>query len=226
VTAIRHPRYALLSGTASGVTCLFAASYLNADIGRYYLGPALFAWTWLAIAAGSVVDLVFARARSGPEDDDAFDTPQGPGRFSLRTSVAMVLAVALLVPTGVALNPRWHAVNRSSDTSMRAWLDEVMATVEPNAVIVSWWSLSTPIWYGQLVEGSRPDVLLVDDSNLVNDNLGTAEDVIDRYLPQRPVYVIRSTPSDMNALAVRYVIEPDAHPAGVYRVTGNQETAP
>jgi len=224
VTAYRHPRYALLSGTAVGVTCLFAASYLNANIERYYLGPALFAWSWLAIAAGSIVDLVLARAAG--DDDGALDIPPARGRLTLRASVAVVLAIALLVPTGVALNPRWRAVDRSTDTTMREWLDELMTSVEPNAVIVSWWSFSTPIWYGQLVEGSRPDILLVDDSNLVNDNLGTAEDVIERYLPDRPVYVIRSTPSDIDALAVRYVIEPTAHPAGVYRVTGHQETAP
>lgn len=226
VTAVRHPRYALLSGTAVGVTCLFAASYQNANIERYYLGPALFAWSWLAIAAGAVVDGVLARATGDGDDGASLDIAPAPGRLTLRASVAVVLAVALLVPTGIALNPRWRAVDRSSDTMMRAWLDDLMTSLEPDAVIVSWWSFSTTIWYGQLIEGSRPDVLLVDNSNLVNDNLGTAEDVIDRYLPDRPVYVIRSTPSDIDALAVRYGIEPIAHPAGVYRVTGHQETAP
>ena len=144
----------------------------------------------------------------------------------MRTSVAVVVAVALLVPTGFALSPRWRAANRSEDTTMAEWLDTVMTTLEPDAVVVSWWSFSTPIWYGQLVEGRRPDVLLLDDSNLVDDSLGTAEAVIDAYLGRRPVYVIRSTPSDIEALAVRYVIEPVAHPAGVYRVTGHQETQP
>ena len=226
VTAIRHPRYALLSGTAVAVTCLFAASYLNANIGRYYLGPALFAWSWLAIGAGSLVNLVLERASTGTDDDAVLDASPGPLRLSLRASVAVVLAVALLVPTGVALNPRWRAVDRSADTTMRAWLDDAMANLAPDAVVVSWWSFSTTIWYGQLVEGSRPDILLIDDSNLVNDDLGSAEDVIEAYLGVRPVYVIRATASDIDALAVRYVLEPTANPAGVYRVTGHQETAP
>ena len=52
VTAIRRPRYALLTGTAAAITCFFAASYVNADISRYYVGPALMAWTWLAILGG------------------------------------------------------------------------------------------------------------------------------------------------------------------------------
>ena len=50
-TAMRRPRYALLTGSAVAITCFFAASYVNADINRYYLGPILMAWTWLAILA-------------------------------------------------------------------------------------------------------------------------------------------------------------------------------
>jgi hypothetical protein len=224
VTAIRFRRYALLSGTAAAITCLFAATYTNASIDRYYLGPALFAWSWLAIAAGEAVRLLFARARLGPSDDDQeVRAPRGP---ALRPTVAVIVAVALLVPTALALPDRWRAVDRSSDTAMADWLDAAMTTLEPDAVVVSWWSFSTTLWYGTLVEGRRPDILVVDDSDLVFEHLGTAEDVIDDYLGVRPVYVIRSTPSDIQALAVRYVLEPVGRPAGVFRVTGLQETRP
>ena len=61
VTALRRPRYALLTGTAVLITCFFAASYENADISRYYLGPVLMAWTWLAILGGLLVDAVGVR---------------------------------------------------------------------------------------------------------------------------------------------------------------------
>ena len=64
-TAIRRPRYALLTGSAAAITCFFAASYVNADISRYYLVPALMAWTWLAILAGTALDAL-AAARDGP----------------------------------------------------------------------------------------------------------------------------------------------------------------
>jgi hypothetical protein len=92
--------------------------------------------------------------------------------------------------------------------------------------VVSWWSASTTLWYGTLVEDRRPDLLIVDDSDLVYERLGAAEDVIDRYLGRRPVLVIRSSASDIEALAVRYVLEPLGRPAGVYRVTATRETAP
>jgi hypothetical protein len=226
VTALRHPRYALLSGTATAVTCLFAAAYLNANIGRYYLGPALFAWSWLAVAAGAGIEVVFDRARSHPADDEAFDLAPAPRRLSQRASVALAVALALLVPTAAGLPDRWQAADRSNDTIMADWLDDAMTMLEPDAVVVSWWSYSTTLWYGQRVEGRRADILIVDDSNIVNDGLGSAEDVIDEYLGARPVYVIRSTPSDIDALAVRYVLEPVGRPTGVYRVTGPQETQP
>ena len=48
-TVLRHRPFAALTGLAVVITCFFAASYENADIGRYYLGPVLMAWTWLAV---------------------------------------------------------------------------------------------------------------------------------------------------------------------------------
>ena len=49
LTAIRHRTFALLTGSALVITCFFNAAYENAEIQRYYLGPALIAWVWLAI---------------------------------------------------------------------------------------------------------------------------------------------------------------------------------
>src|SRR4029453_1545999 len=77
VTAVQTPAYAVLSGLAAGVTCAFAAVYVNADIGRYYLGPALFAWTWLAILAGAAVDIVARRLRTTTGRDGAVVVVRG-----------------------------------------------------------------------------------------------------------------------------------------------------
>ena len=63
VTALRRPRYALLTGSAVAITCFFNASYVNADINRYYLGPILIAWTWLAILAAVAIEAARQRGR-------------------------------------------------------------------------------------------------------------------------------------------------------------------
>ena len=69
VTAVRRPAYALLTGSAVLITCFFAASYVNADIDRYYLGPILMAWTWLAILAGVAAEgaVMLLRGRDAPD---------------------------------------------------------------------------------------------------------------------------------------------------------------
>lgn len=214
VTAARHPRYARLSGLAAGLTCLFAASYENADIGRYYLGPAFFAWTWLGVLADELLrrlpPLVGARRLAG-------------GRH-LRTVAALVLAVVLLAPTGAALADHWTAVDRSRDTTASTWLDEALTVIEPRAVVVSWWSYSTTLWYGTLVERRRPDITVVDDRTRLDQSLGSVADVIGSNLGTRPVYVIRATDSDVQALEQQFQLVPVEGPATLYRVIGHQET--
>jgi hypothetical protein len=80
----------------------------------------------------------------------------------------------------------------------------VLAALEPNAVVVSWWSYSTTLWYATIVEGRRPDILIVDDRNRVDLNLLELSQVIDVYLADRPVYLIRNGTSELGALEGRY----------------------
>ena len=91
VTAMRRPRYALLTGTSVLITCFFASSYVNADISRYYLGPVLMAWTWLAILGGLLVDAV------GVDTGDSLRR-----RPTLRSAVALLVAIALVAPSLLA----------------------------------------------------------------------------------------------------------------------------
>jgi hypothetical protein len=75
----RRPRYILLSGLALIVTCVFAASYANADIERYYLLPLMIAFTWIGLGAADIVAAIgwavgeyerrygLAAAKAGPD---------------------------------------------------------------------------------------------------------------------------------------------------------------
>lgn len=209
-TALRRPRYALLTGVATGLTVFFAASYENADIGRYYLVPALMAWTWLAILGRYVVDLV--RAATGrievehePWMADAATrraTATGPA-----LAAALVVAGALLLPAVLDAPRRFRTVDRSRDVAAARWVDRALDEMGRDAIIISWWSYSTPLWYAQHVEGRRPDISIVDDRTRLDEGLGDIYAVIDANLPTRPVYVIRADPREVAGIEERYVVE-------------------
>jgi hypothetical protein len=201
-TLARQRAYALLTGSAVLITVLFAASYENADIGRYYLGPILMAWTWLAILGATAAGL-------GLRVVETFVGWQPP-----RALAGGLVAAALLLPSLVAAPSSFDLADRSQDREAVAWVDHTLAAMPPGSVIVSWWSYSTPLWYAQRVEGRRPDVVIVDDRTRLDEGLGDITDVIDSYLATNPVFVIRQDKVEADLLAERYVLEsidgPDA----------------
>jgi len=188
-TVALRPRYALLSGIAAFITVFFAASYVNADIDRYYLVPAFLAWTWLAVLSAGVATLIGQNLGEG----------RGPEPI-----MAAALAVVLLVPTAADIPARFRAIDRSHDTGAPGWVDRAVTLMAPNAVIVSWWSYSTPLWYAQWVEGRLPDIDIIDDRTRLDLSLGDVTDVIDATLPTRPVYVIRVDQTEIARLEQRY----------------------
>jgi hypothetical protein len=210
VTAVRRPAYALMTGSAVFITCFFAASYVNADIDRYYLGPILIAWTWLAILAAAAVDLV-AVATGEPlpaSDRPATLRPGSRAPIPIWSGLAAVgLAVILLAPTVIALPDRFALVDERNNVEAQGFVDHVTQTLGPGAMLVSWWSYSTPLWYAQLVDGRRPDLAIVDDRTRLDQNLGDITDVIDANLGKRPVYVIRNDSDEIAMLAARYDLE-------------------
>jgi hypothetical protein len=112
--------------------------------------------------------------------------------------------VVLLVPTVADIPARLQTIDRSRDVAAQDWVDRAFQLMAPDAVIVSWWSYSTPLWYAQLVQGRRPDIDIIDDRTRLDRNLGGVTDVIDANLPKRPVYVIRIDETEIAALESRY----------------------
>ena len=142
-----------------------------------------------------------AAARQATDDDF--------GRYDAGWSRQALLAVEIvaavvLVAASVAIVPERQrtadaspgAVSEAADTSKGIWMHAVLASPDggglpADAVIVSNWSDSTTLWYGQRVEGLRPDVYVVDDRTRLDYNLGEVWDVIDSYLGHRPVFLLR-----------------------------------
>ena len=197
-TAVRRPRYALLSFPPLVITCWFAASYENAGIERYYLVPALIAVTWVAILIDELIGLVMSpRGRRG--------APR-TRKWAVAPALEVGVAVLIILPTLGTLPARAAEVDRSDDRAAAEWLDLTFAQLEPNEVVVSWWDFSTPLWYAQLCQGRRRDVWVVDDRTILDEGLGDVSHVIDANLGQRPVYLIRQ-PAEIATLATRYRLE-------------------
>ena len=200
VSAIRAPRFTLLTGSAMVITLLFNQSYSNAEIERYYLGPVLWVWLWLAILAAEAAAIAVRFLV-------AF-VPSLRAAATVRRAelvAAAIVAVVLLLPAITELDDRRREADRSHADEAKAWLDETLPVLEPNAVIVSWWSTSTPLWYAQKVEGRRPDVFIVDDRTMLDLDLGRAPDVIERFMAEgRPVYAIRIDGPDLRELKAQF----------------------
>ena len=248
---IRRPRYILLSGLSLAASCVFAASYANADIERYYLVPLLVVLTWAALGAADVITLAAwsvnevrerflgvstaAGATADPTAEATADEPatasDAPSKVRPRgdgwtpwlvlagefvVAAALVFPVVGIVPQrqGLesALNP--GGVSEANKNGDSVWLRAVLAPADQgglpkNSVIVSWWSTSTTLWYGQKVLGMRPDIYIVDDRTRLDDNLGEVQDVFNKFLGNRPVFTIRLSGGvdGMDALNTEFDIE-------------------
>jgi hypothetical protein len=131
------------------------------------------------------------------------------------------------LPAITELDARRDGASRAGDTGAITWLDETLDVLEPNAVIVSWWTTSTPLWYAQKVEGLRPDIFVVDDRTMLDLDLGRAPDVIRRYLAEgRPVYAIRIEGRDLDELKLQFDMTRVASGGhtGVWKVNGDGVT--
>ncbi|HEX6868759.1 MAG TPA: hypothetical protein VF119_08125, partial [Candidatus Limnocylindrales bacterium] len=157
--------------------------------------------------------------------DGTITIVERPTTVTRLATVAMV--VLLLAPTVAVAPGRLASIDRSGDVDARRWVDHVLEVMEPDALIVSWWSYSTPLWYAQHVEGQRPDVTIIDDRTRLDQDLGDITDVIDANLPVRPVYVIRADQREKDLLEERYVLDfidgPDA--GALTRIVGRREDA-
>ncbi|HET7181616.1 MAG TPA: DUF2723 domain-containing protein [Candidatus Limnocylindrales bacterium] len=223
VAAWKAPRYTLLTGLALVLTVLFNQAYANADIERYYLGPVLWIWTWIGILAAQVARLIGAVAvRLGSLSEGI--SLDSPAARPAMTVAAAIVAVVLLIPTLEQVDLRRGAADRSGDTGARQWLSEVLpeSVVARDAVLVSWWSTSTALWYAQKVEGQRPDITVIDDRTMLDEHLGRAPDVINANLGRRPVYVIRLDGRDTDELLGQFdmTLVAGGGSLGVWRVDG------
>jgi hypothetical protein len=173
-------------------------------------------------------------AQSAPIEPALEPAPIGPAAMNAGWGkrallLVEILAAVVLLSAAAPIAPDRQAlpgaspggVSETDQTYRETWMRAVLATPDrgglpANAVIVSWWSDSTTLWYGQKVEGLRSDIYIVDDRTRLDDNLGEVWDVIDRYLGQRPVFLDRISGGvdGMDALSQLYVLQDFQLPDG------------
>jgi hypothetical protein len=192
---------------AFGLMCLgilvtnlyFWATYLRLE--HYLLVP----WLILAIGAGGALEAL-ARALGSrqpvvraPGSDQEWWRALDAGR--------LVGAAAVIFAIGLAL-ANWQAADRSTERGGDAYVETILEALPPDAAILSEWDASTPLWHAQYVLARRPDVLIVDDTNIVYDGWGSRERRIASLICERPVFIVRLKDADLAATRAAYRLEP------------------
>ena len=217
VILVRRPALGLALAGILLVSSDIWANYLRLE--HYLLVP------FLLLGLGACVALE-ALARAGTER-----LPSVAGRIAAPASIAAALLATVLIAV-VSL----PAADRSGDRTG----DDYVATMErqlpQNAAVFTFWGASTPLWHAQFVRGERPDLLVVDDTNVVYEPGGTREQRMLAMVCQRPVYIVRAYDEELTPTRAEFTLKASfsvvvgvgspsgATPLTVYRVVATADT--
>jgi len=189
ILVLRRPAFGLLCAAILGSGVYLWANYLQLE--HYLLVP----WLMLAIGGAVALEWIAVAITPRPSRNATFDAGVLVG------TAALMFALAL-----GTIN--WPASDRSRDESGHDYVDAVFAALPPDAAILSYWDASTPLWHGRYVEGRRPDVLIVDDTNIVYEQWVTREQRISSLICQRPVFILRLDDRDLIPTKQAFRLEP------------------
>ncbi len=156
-------------------------------------------------------------ARNRPTAADA-DTPQvmagsDQGRETttrnpLFSTTQWLVRIVMILSVVAAMAWTWRLVDLSDDWSTRELGENIMAELEPNAIVFGWWDTVPVLEYLQLVEGVRPDVTLINRFLISGQDI---EQFIYQEIEERPIYI--------NNPPVAFLRDMEAVPAGpIYRL--------
>ncbi len=171
VLVVRRPAFGLACAGALVAGIYAWANYLRLE--HYLLVP------WLLLGIGAAVAL--------EEAARALETHL-PRPVNDAAGYAIPIAAIAFAVMLMAVN--LPAADRSGDRSARIYVDTLFAALPENAAIFSFWGASPPLWHAQFVLGERPDVLIVDDTNIAYEGWGTREARIDSVICSRPVFIL------------------------------------
>ncbi len=202
VMVVRRPGALVLLGLLAVGNVLYSMNFRDGDIDRYYLLTALVGAVLLGVALGAV------GGAAGRAFADASRRTLGivGRRRAAIGAVALVMLLAALLPFA-SLVMLYRERDRSNDRDAERWVAAVHQALPRDAVIISWWSYSTPLWYHRWIEGERPDVKIIDERNILDDGYGTIHNAVRAHLGQRPVFIV--PPSwQLSTILARWETEP------------------
>jgi hypothetical protein len=219
VLLVRRPAFGLACLGTLLVGIDVWANYLRLE--HYLLVP------WLLIGLGAAVALE-ATARGL--------AAHFPRRLAEVAGPAVIVAGGAFAVALITIN--LPTADKSGDRSARAYVDALFGALPSDAAILSFWGASSPLWHAQLVLGERPDVLVVDDTNIVYEGWGTPEARIEPLVCVRPVFILPIRDSVLDPLRARYTVTRELsvtvgalapiakYEVPVYRVAPRPETCP
>jgi len=205
----RRPAFGLMCVAILVLGGYVWANYLELE--HYLLVPWLIVGIGAAVGLQAIADVVgFAVSRAGVGVDRGTEADISRGRSPVGAAGLVGVAVGCvgLVLAGLLGSANWAGADRSGDTSGSDYVNTVMASLPTNAAILSEWDASTPLWQGQQVLGLRPDVIVVDDSNIVYEGWVTREKRIESLICERPVFILRLSDRELGPTRQEFRVTP------------------
>jgi hypothetical protein len=150
---------------------IFFIGYRVADKETMFL-PTYIIWAlWLGVGADALFRWTIR---------SSFDSLPASRKYA-----AMLALIPFLLLPLLSLGLNFRYVDLSDDWSSRTFGERILESVEPNALVIGWWESTPILQYLQLIEGKRPDVLVINRFNVAQ---GEIVKLIDRAILTRPVY--------------------------------------
>ncbi len=201
----RRPAFGLMCVAILASGLYLWANYLELE--HYLLVPWLILAIGLSVGLEGLAALIAWLTRQVIGAASVAGSPTEGSRRARQVGSGLVGAAGLILAISLGtLN--WAAADLSNDQSGPTYVDAVFSALPRDAAILSYWDASTPLWYGQHVEGRRTDVLIVDDTNIVYENWVTREARIASLVCSRPVFILRLGQADLGPTRQAYRIVP------------------
>jgi hypothetical protein len=208
ILAARQPGTLGFLAMVVAVSLVYAMNFNDGDIARYHMTTTFVGALLIGIAVSAIAA---AAARAMAEARRRAADPGVRRRLATITGAA-VLAAAATLPL-LSVTTLYAARDQSRTREAERWVASVHEALPERAVLLSWWSYSTPLWYHRWVLGERPDITIIDERNILDDGYGTIHAAISTYLGRRPVYVIPA-PWERERIRAAWVAVPVATYAG------------